>query len=51
MVDQGVAGHQRMNRLRTRLYEGMAERGITGQLADDRYSKLAAFANYGFPEA
>jgi error-prone DNA polymerase len=26
---------------------GKAERGITGQLADDLYVKLAAFANYG----
>jgi len=42
---------ERMNRLRTRLYGGMAERGITGELADDLYAKLAAFANYGFPES
>jgi error-prone DNA polymerase len=42
---------ERMNRLRARLYEGMAQRGITGQLADDLYLKLAAFANYGFPES
>ena len=42
---------QRMARLRTRLYEGMAARGITGELADDVYLKLSAFANYGFPES
>jgi len=42
---------ERMGRLRARLYEGMAERGITGDLADDLYNKLAAFANYGFPES
>jgi error-prone DNA polymerase len=40
---------QKMARLKTRLYEGMAERGITGALADDVYLKLSAFANYGFP--
>ncbi len=42
---------ERMARMRTRLYEGMAERGITGDLADDLYLKLSAFANYGFPES
>jgi error-prone DNA polymerase len=31
---------ERMARLRTRLYEGMAARGITGDLADDVYLKL-----------
>jgi error-prone DNA polymerase len=41
----------RMARLRDRLYRGMAERGITGELADDIYLKLSAFANYGFPES
>jgi error-prone DNA polymerase len=42
---------QRMTKLKARLYEGMAERGITGELADDLYLKLSAFANYGFPES
>jgi error-prone DNA polymerase len=42
---------ERMARLRQRLYEGMAERGITGDVADQLYAKLAAFANYGFPES
>ena len=42
---------QRMERLRSRLYEGMAERGITGDVADQIYEKLAAFANFGFPES
>jgi error-prone DNA polymerase len=42
---------ERMGRLRDRLYAGMAERGITGELADDIYLKLSAFANYGFPES
>ncbi|HVF33621.1 MAG TPA: error-prone DNA polymerase [Acidimicrobiales bacterium] len=42
---------ERMERLRDRLYEGMAERGITGEVADRIYEKLAAFANFGFPES
>src|SRR5438552_9248240 len=29
----------------------MAERGITGDVADAIYEKLAAFANFGFPES
>jgi error-prone DNA polymerase len=42
---------ERMERLRTRLYQGMAERGVTGEVADRIYEKLAAFANFGFPES
>jgi len=42
---------ERMERLRQRLYEGMAERGITGDVADQIYDKLAAFASFGFPES
>ena len=42
---------ERMERLRGRLYQGMAERGITGEVADRIYEKLAAFANFGFPES
>ncbi len=41
----------RMERLRERLYAGMAERGITGEIADELYVKMKAFANYGFPES
>src|SRR5690606_10525428 len=41
----------RMERLRDRLYAGMAERGITGDIADELYVKMKAFANYGFPES
>ena len=40
-----------MERLRARLYAGMAERGITGEVADAIFDKLAAFANFGFPES
>ena len=41
----------RMQRLRQRLYDGMAERGIVGDVADEIFDKMAAFANYGFPES
>jgi len=41
----------RMERLRERLYAGMAERGISGPIADELFDKMAAFANYGFPES
>jgi error-prone DNA polymerase len=41
----------RMQRLKDRLYEGMAARGITGAIADEIFDKMAAFASYGFPES
>jgi error-prone DNA polymerase len=43
--------NERMERLRSRFYAGMAERNITGQVADEIFSKMAAFANFGFPES
>src|SRR5437899_7565370 len=43
--------HERMAALRTRLLEGMAERGIEGLIAEAIYEKLAAFADFGFPES
>jgi error-prone DNA polymerase len=41
----------RMDKLKARLYAGMAERGIVGEVADEIFTKMAAFANYGFPES
>jgi error-prone DNA polymerase len=41
----------RMERLRQRLYDGMAQRGIRGETADIIFDKMQAFANYGFPES
>ena len=41
----------RMARLRDRLVSGMAERGITGEVADEIIDKLSAFASFGFPES
>lgn len=43
--------NERMDRLRERFYDGMAERGIAGAVADQIWDKLAAFANFGFPES
>src|SRR5947209_1385130 len=42
---------ERMERLRGRLYEGMARHEIGKELADKIYAKLLAFANFGFPES
>jgi error-prone DNA polymerase len=41
----------RMAAMRERLMAGMAERGITGEVADDIAHKLEAFADFGFPES
>ncbi|HRE01388.1 MAG TPA: helix-hairpin-helix domain-containing protein, partial [Ilumatobacteraceae bacterium] len=41
----------KMEQLRERLFAGMAERGITGDTAEELFVKMAAFANYGFPES
>ena len=41
----------RMERMRVRLYDGMAARGVTGPVADQVFEALAAFANFGFPES
>jgi len=41
----------RMERLKARLFAGMAARGVEGDVAEQIYDKLAAFANYGFPES
>lgn len=44
-------GIERIERLRETLYAGMAEHGITGDLADDIYDRIQAFANFGFAES
>ncbi|MET0143732.1 MAG: error-prone DNA polymerase [Ilumatobacteraceae bacterium] len=41
----------RMERLKERLYTGMAAKGIVGDIADELFVKMKAFANYGFPES
>jgi len=40
-----------MDRLKSRFYDGMSQRGIHGETADLIWEKLAAFANFGFPES
>jgi error-prone DNA polymerase len=44
-------GVEKIERLRSKLYEGMAGNGITGAMADEIYSKIQAFANFGFAES
>ena len=40
----------RMEKMRARLFDGMAARGVTGAVADQVFEALAAFSNFGFPE-
>jgi error-prone DNA polymerase len=42
---------EQMEKLKDRLYAGMKANGIPLDIADDIFGKLAAFANYGFPES
>ena len=42
---------ERMERLRDRFDEGARERGLTAEVIELLWEKLAAFANYGFPES
>ena len=44
-------GVEKIERLRAKLYEGMADHGITGELADSIYDRIEAFANFGFAES
>jgi error-prone DNA polymerase len=41
----------RMEKMRARLYAGMAAHGVAGEVADQVFAALAAFANFGFPES
>src|SRR5262249_36191957 len=42
---------ERIEELRARLLDGMAERGIPLGTAEDIYQKILAFSSYGFPES
>jgi error-prone DNA polymerase len=44
-------GVERISSLRDKLYAGMASNGIDGDLADEIYDKIEAFANFGFAES
>ena len=43
--------HERMERLHRRFTDGACERGVTLEIAEQIWEKLAAFASYGFPES
>ncbi|MFC6882003.1 MULTISPECIES: error-prone DNA polymerase [Actinomadura] len=42
---------ERVERLRRRLLDGMAERGIPADIAEDVYQKILGFTGFGFPES
>jgi error-prone DNA polymerase len=44
-------GIEKISSLKAKLYAGMAENGITGDIADNIYDKIEAFANFGFAES
>ena len=44
-------GIERIDSLKGKLYAGMAENGITGEVADEIYGKIQAFASFGFAES
>ncbi len=44
-------GVERIEKVKEKLYAGMARRGITGDLADGIYVKILSFANFGFAES
>jgi error-prone DNA polymerase len=44
-------GIEKISSLKATLYEGMAGNGITGEVADNIYEKIEAFANFGFAES
>jgi len=41
----------RMEKLKLRLFEGMRAKGVTDDIGEEIWTKLVAFANYGFPES
>ena len=42
---------RRMEQLHARFLDGAGERGVGAEVAEGLWEKLAAFANYGFPES
>ncbi len=42
---------EKMEHLRARLFDGMAAKGITNNIAELIWEKMVAFADYGFPES
>lgn len=44
-------GLERIESLRLKLYAGMAANGLVGEVADELYGRIQAFANFGFAES
>lgn len=44
-------GVEKIDKLREKLYAGMAKNGLTNEVADQIYAKIEAFANFGFAES
>ncbi|PWB96538.1 error-prone DNA polymerase [Salinibacterium hongtaonis] len=44
-------GIERIETLKAKLYAGMAQNGITDDVADGIYTRIEAFANFGFAES
>jgi error-prone DNA polymerase len=44
-------GYERIDKIKEKLYEGMARHGLHGGDADAIYAKIQAFANFGFAES
>ncbi|AXH35978.1 error-prone DNA polymerase [Humibacter sp. BT305] len=44
-------GIEKIESLKATLFEGMAEKGITGELAESIYLRIESFANFGFAES
>ncbi len=42
---------QRMEALKARIVAGMVRKGVSGEVAEGIFAKLAAFAEFGFPES
>jgi error-prone DNA polymerase len=42
---------EKMERLRERFFAGMAANDISGEVAEGIFTKMVAFANFGFPES
>ncbi len=44
-------GVEKIERLKAKLYAGMAMHGITAEVADEIYARIQAFASFGFAES
>ena len=44
-------GIERIESVKAKLYAGMERNGLVGEVADDIYAKIQAFANFGFAES